>query len=236
MKILTSPSLLACDFLHLEDEVRRAERAGADWLHADVMDGSFVPNISFGFDIIRAVHSVTQLPLDVHMMTSAPQHYIQVLRDAGAYGVTVHNDLDLSEAELTHMLEEIRAEGMHPAIALRPKIPAESIRALIPYVDMILVMTVEPGFGGQKFMEDMLSKVAAVRRMATEAEREIHIQVDGGIHAQNAPQAAAAGANVFVVGTSSFRAPDMRQALETVKNVAAAAYEKEFGEADACIS
>lgn len=224
MKILTSPSLLACDFLHLEDEIHRAERAGADWLHADVMDGGFVPNISFGFDIIRAIHSITFLPLDVHMMTATPQNYIKTLRDAGAQTVTVHNDIGVSDAELIRMLQEIRAEGMHPAVSLRPRIQAESIRALMPYVDMILVMTVEPGFGGQKFMDDMLDKVTAVRRMAVETQRDIDIQVDGGINEKNAALAAAAGANVFVVGTSSFRAPDMRQALDHVKNSAAAAY------------
>lgn len=224
MNMITSPSLLACDFLHLADEVRRAEASGADWLHADVMDGVFVPNISFGFDIIRAIRTVTALPLDVHMMTCAPQKYIRTLRDAGAALVTIHNDIGLSDAEMIRTLEEIRAEGMTPAVALRPKIPAESVFPLLDHVGMVLVMTVEPGFGGQKFMEDMLPKIAAIRAEANRRELTLHIQVDGGINAQNAAKTAAAGANVFVVGTCSFRAPDMRAALSDVRASAAAVY------------
>jgi len=224
MKILTSPSVLACDFLHLADEVRRAEAAGAEWLHCDVMDGMFVPNISFGFDLIRQMHSVTDMPMDVHMMTSAPQNYVENLRDAGAYLVTVHNDIGLSDAELIGLFDRIRACGMKPAVSLRPKIPAERAFALIPHVDMVLVMTVEPGFGGQKFMEDMLPKIAAIRREANRLGREIDIQVDGGINAVNAAKTAAVGANVFVVGTASFRAPDMKAALDEVKAAATAAY------------
>lgn len=224
MKILTSPSLLACDFLHLGDEVRRAMDSGADWLHCDVMDGAFVPNISFGFDIIRQIHSITDVPLDVHMMTGAPQKYIETLRDAGAAVVTVHNDTGMSEEELIDTLKHIRACGMKSAVALRPRIPAESVFSLLEYMDMILVMTVEPGFGGQKFMADMLDKITAIRREADRRGLSIDIQVDGGINAENAARTAAAGANVFVVGTASFRAPDMKTALDEVRCAAENAY------------
>ncbi len=224
MKILTSPSLLACDFLHLADEVKRAADAGADWLHCDVMDGMFVPNISFGFDIIGKIHTVTDVPLDVHMMTSAPQNYIEVIRDTGASVVTVHNDIGLSDAELIGIFTKIRSCGMKPAVSLRPKIPAESVFPLLPYVDMVLVMTVEPGFGGQKFMADMLPKIAEIRREANKLGKEIDIQVDASINAENAAKCAAVGANVFVVGTASFRAPDMKAALDDVKKQAEAAY------------
>ena len=228
VKILTAPSLFACDFLHLEDEVHRAEAAGADLLHADVMDGVFVPNMSFGFDIIRMIHGVTNVPIDAHMMTSAPQNYIENLRDAGASIVTVHNDIGVTEEELIEILKKIRACGMKPAVSLRPKIPAESVFPLLPYVDMVLVMTVEPGFGGQKFMADMLPKIAAIRYEADRQGRALDIQVDGGINVENAARTAAAGANVFVVGTASFRAPDMKQVLDDVKSAAEAAFCKDL--------
>ncbi|MBR2848373.1 MAG: ribulose-phosphate 3-epimerase [Clostridia bacterium] len=227
-KILTSPSILACDFLHLEDEIRRAVASGADLLHADVMDGMFVPNMSFGFDVIRLIHGITDVPLDVHMMTSAPQKYIEVLRDTGAAIVTIHNDIGLSDEELIEALKKIRECGMKPAISLRPKIPAESVFPLLPYVDMVLVMTVEPGFGGQKFMADMLPKIAAIRKEIDRQGRDIDIQVDGGINEENAARTAAAGANVFVVGTASFRAPDMKAALDGVKAAAEASFGKDL--------
>ncbi len=224
MQIRISPSLLACDFLHLEEEVRRTEAAGAELLHCDVMDGVFVPNISFGFDIIRAVGTVSALPLDVHMMTCAPQKYIEALKTAGAAIVTVHNDIGLTEAEMIGVLDAIRAAGMIPSVSLRPKISAESVTALLPHADMVLVMTVEPGFGGQKFMADMLPKIAAVRRAANRLGRPVDIQVDGGINAENAARTAGAGANVFVVGTAAYRAPDMRALLDHVRRAAEAAF------------
>ncbi len=228
LTIQTAPSLFACDFLHLADEVKRAEAAGADLFHADVMDGVFVPNMSFGFDIIRMIHGISDVPLDVHMMTSCPQNYIENLRDAGASIVTVHNDFGLSDEELVEVFETIRANGMKPAVSLRPKIPAESVFPLLQYVDMVLVMTVEPGFGGQKFMADMLPKIAAIRREADRQGLSLDIEVDGGINPENAARTAAVGANVFVVGTASFRAPDMKQVLDDVKTAAEDAFLKDL--------
>lgn len=226
MKILTSPSVLACDFLHLEDEIRRADAAGSDWLHCDVMDGMFVPNMSFGFDTIRAIDTVSDLPLDVHMMTCVPQNYLDALKNAGADIVTIHNDIGLSDEKLHEVLKNIHARGMKAAMSLKPKFPAETVFPFLEELDMVLIMTVEPGFGGQKFMPDMLDKIAAVRRKAIEMGRDIDIQVDGGINAANAALAAASGANVFVVGTASFRAPDMKAALDDVKKAAEDAYGK----------
>ena len=219
LQMLTAPSLLACDFLHLKDEVIRAEKSGSDWLHLDVMDGVYVPNLSFGFDIISKLRTVSNLYFDVHMMTVCPEKYLEVLKKAGASSVNIHSDV-LSKEKTIETLKAIKALGMDAAVALKPRVAAEEIADFIPYCDMVLVMTVEPGFGGQKFMADMMPKVKAIREMANAVKPELHIQVDGGVSAANIAQCAEAGANVFVVGTSSFRAPDMQAALAEMKSIA----------------
>ena len=208
MLMKTSPSLLAADFLHLADEVRRAEEAGADRLHCDVMDGVYVPNISFGFDIIRRVGTITNLPLDVHMMTACPQKYLTVLKEAGAASVTLHSDV-LPEDELIAALSEIRELGMQAAVSLRPKCPAEDILPFIPYIDMVLIMTVEPGFGGQKFMADMMPKLAQIRKYIDEMNPACELEVDGGVDAQTCHACIEAGANVLVAGSAVYKAADI---------------------------
>ncbi|MBP3369085.1 MAG: ribulose-phosphate 3-epimerase, partial [Clostridia bacterium] len=162
MEIKIAPSVLAADFLHLEAELKRTEDAGAEWLHCDVMDGIYVPNMSFGFGIIGQMHTATRLPLDVHMMTAKPQNYIEELKKAGAYSVTFHTDV-MDEEGTIETLKKIRSLGMRAAISVKPKQPAEEAFKFAKYCDMILVMTVEPGFGGQKFMADMLPKIKAIR-------------------------------------------------------------------------
>jgi len=212
MKKIIAPSILAGDMGRLAAECRRAEETGADILHADVMDGVYVPNISFGFDVIAAMSGSCSLPIDVHMMTVCPQKYIKELKDCGAASVTIHHDI-APEDEVKAALVAIKEAGMRSAIALRPAFPAEDVFPFLPYIDMALVMTVEPGFGGQSFMEDMLPKIAAIR----EASFDLDIEVDGGINAATGAKCAEAGANVFVAGTSLFRAPDMKEAIKELR-------------------
>ena len=220
MKILTTPSLFACDLLNIEKEVKRTEEAGADLIHFDVMDGVYVPNISIGFGILKAVRSITQLPIDVHMMTVKPEAYINTLSECGADIVTVHSDIGIEE-KIATMLMDIHSYGMMAALALKPGVPAEAVLPYIDQLDMILVMTVEPGFSGQSFM-DMTDKIRKVKEYI--GNREINIQVDGGINAETAAKCAAAGANIFVVGNASYKADDMKKALDDIKTAATNAY------------
>ena len=220
MKILTSPSLFAADLLNIESEVKRTEEAGADMIHFDVMDGIYVPNISIGFEILAAVRKITDLPIDCHMMTVKPEKYIERLANAGADIITVHNDI-ADEQSILEMIEEIHNYGLMAAIALKPRVPAEAVLPFIDHVDMVLVMTVEPGFSGQSFM-DMTDKIRKVKSYI--GNRSVSIQVDGGINADTAAVCASAGANVFVVGSASYKAESMKNALSAIKTSAAKAY------------
>ncbi len=225
MTIKTSPSILACNFLELEKEIKKAEAAGCTMLHCDVMDGVYVPNMSFGFSIIEAINTITDLPLDVHMMTVCPQKYLGELKKAGADMVTVHCDI-MPQFQLAETLREIRRLGMKAAVSVKPKEAAETVFPFVDLCDMILVMTVEPGFGGQKFMADMMPKIRAIRDYCTIHKPDMDIQVDGGIGEGTIAEAARAGANVFVIGTASFRAPDMKEALESMTAKAQSAFVK----------
>ena len=212
MKMLIAPSVLASNILDLRSEIKRAEDAGADMLHLDIMDGVYVPNMSFGFDFIKSVAGASRIPADVHMMTCCPGKYIDVLKAAGADNVTIHHDIGTRE-DVIGILKDIKSKGMKASISLRPQFPAEDIEPFLPYIDMALVMTVEPGFGGQKFMADMLEKIAKIRKMAP----DLDIQVDGGINSETAALCAKSGANVFVAGTSLFGADDMKTAVDNIK-------------------
>lgn len=217
MKILTAPSVLACDMLRIGDEINKAAAAGADMIHADVMDGIYVPNISFGFDVIKSIASITSLPIDAHMMTAVPGKYIGKLRECGADIVSFHNDAVADENEVRRILEDIKRCDMKCALALRPAFSAETVLPYLDILDMVLVMTVEPGFGGQSFMHDMLDKIKTIRDYIDASDREVRIEVDGGINVDTAALCAAAGADTFVVGTASFRSPNMRAALDGIK-------------------
>ncbi len=218
--ITIAPSLLACDFLHLEDEVKSAVAAGADMFHADVMDGVYVPNISFGFDIIKSIVKVSDIPVDVHLMIKKPYAYIDVLKDAGVYSITVHSDFDTPEV-VRETLEKIKAAGIKAGLSLRPCFPASDLESYADICDLFLIMTVEPGFGGQKFMSDMLPKIKETRRIADSADHTITVQVDGGIGEATIAATAEAGADNFVVGTAFFKAPDRAATAKKLKQIAA---------------
>jgi len=200
-----APSILAADFSHLAQAIRSAEAAGADYVHVDVMDGHFVPNISIGPPVVRSVRSVTRLPLDVHLMISDPARFVPAFADAGADGLTVHVE---ATPHLHRVLQQIRDRGLRAGVSLNPATPVMGISEVLNDVDLVLVMTVDPGFGGQSFNARMLRKIARVREMLEGAESEAELEVDGGIDPHTAEQAVAAGATVLVAGTAVFGAPE----------------------------
>lgn len=216
MNILTAPSLFAADLSRIADEVKRTEEAGADIIHFDVMDGVYVPNISIGFEMLKAVRALTKLPIDVHMMTVRPQDYLERLAECGADIVSIHNDIADVDT-VRNILNDIHSFGMMSAIALKPNASADAVLPFLDAVDMILVMTVNPGFSGQKFM-DMSDKIRMIREYI--GKDSVSIEVDGGINAETARICAAAGANVFVAGSSAYSAPSMKDALSAIKSAA----------------
>jgi ribulose-phosphate 3-epimerase len=200
-----APSILAADFTRLGEQVREAEAGGADLFHCDVMDGHFVPNISFGPMIVEAVHRVATLPLDVHLMITEPEKYIDMTAKAGAAMINVHIEVC---PDPRHTLSMIRAAGCKTGIAINPETPFDAIRDLIPVVDRVLVMTVHPGFGGQAFLKEMLPKVRQIADTARIQGVNIEIGIDGGVDLGTAPQAVAHGGNVLIAGSSVFRAKE----------------------------
>lgn len=213
--MLISPSILASDFSHLADEVISIEKAGADLVHIDVMDGMFVPNITLGAPVIKCLKGKTALPFDVHLMIEEPKRYIGDFASAGADIITFHIE---ATDDVRGTIEEIKKHGIKAAISLKPKTPAE---AVFPYLDelyMVLVMTVEPGFGGQSFMPDMMPKVRAIREEAVRRGLDMRIQVDGGIDDKTVSQATENGADVLVAGSYVFRAQDRKDAIEKLRS------------------
>lgn len=213
--VKVSPSVLTADFLTLSDSIKKLEDAGVDMLHLDVMDGIFVPNISFGNPIIKSIKAHTNLPLDVHLMIDRPHRYIEEFaKYADLLGF--HYEAGSDNAEL---LKKIRELGCKSCITIKPATAAEEIFPLLPLCDMVLVMSVEPGFGGQKFMPMALQKISAIKAECERQGLSIDIEVDGGINAETAPQAIAAGANVLVAGNFLFSADDMGAKVKEIKSL-----------------
>lgn len=200
-----APSILSADFARLGEEVRALEAAGADWIHVDVMDGHFVPNLTIGPAVVKALRPHTTLPFDVHLMISPVDGFLDAFADAGATTLTVHPE---AGPHLHRSIQRIKALGLRAGVSLNPATPAKMLDYVIDEVDLVLVMSVNPGFGGQKFIASQLKKIAAIRRMIDATGRTIDLQVDGGIDALTAPQAIAAGADVLVAGTATFAGGD----------------------------
>lgn len=209
---LIAPSILSADFANLQAGVETIAESGADWVHVDVMDGLFVPNITIGIPVVAALRRVTSLPLDVHLMIDRPIRYVEQFCKAGADYLTIHVEADTPENTLA-ALEKIAALGVKPAISLKPGTPVEAVEPYLDKVAMILVMTVEPGFGGQKFMADMMPKLVALREKLDQVNPGCLLEVDGGVDAATAPLCVEAGADVLVAGSAVFGAADPAAAV-----------------------
>jgi ribulose-phosphate 3-epimerase len=205
MTHLVSPSILTADFGNLEKEIRMLNNSVADWIHLDIMDGVYVPNISFGFPVIEMVKRITQKPLDVHLMIMDPDKYLTHFRDAGADILTVHYEACI---HLQRTVTEIRTLGMRAGVALNPHTPVALLKNILPYTDMVLIMTVNPGYGGQSFIMDSYNKIVELRKMIDRVGHSVMIEVDGGIDTKNAPKLIRSGVDVLVAGHSIFQSDD----------------------------
>jgi ribulose-phosphate 3-epimerase len=212
--IRIAPSLLAADFSRLADEIAQAEAGGADWFHLDVMDGHFVPNLSFGPLIVSAIRKCTKLPLDTHLMIESPEQYLEAFRDAGSDHITVHQEVC---SHLHRTIARIKELGSKAGVSINPATPAATLAEIVPEVDQILIMSVNAGSGGQRFIEATLQKLKDTKSMIRSSSRDVRLEVDGGIDVANAPLVVRAGADVLIAGTSIFRRPNIAQAVRDLR-------------------
>ncbi len=217
MNHLVAPSILAADFANLQRDIEMINNSTADWIHVDIMDGMFVPNISFGFPVVSAVNKHAKKPLDVHLMIVDPDRYLKNFKDAGASGMTVHYE---ACPNLHRTVQYIKELGCRAGVALNPHTPVNLLVDIIADLDMVLIMSVNPGFGGQKFIEHTYKKLADIKELSAKHNPNLYIEVDGGVDQHNITKLLNAGANVLVAGNSVFSAPDQSAAISHLKNAA----------------
>ena len=215
---ILSPSILSCDYMNMQRDFAACKEAGCKWLHVDIMDGHFVPNLSFGYSWVKAMRKITDLVLDVHLMIDTPIKYAEEFCKAGADYLTIHVESDTPE-NIAATLEKIRELGVKPGIVLKPNTPAEAITPYLDKVELVLVMTVEPGFGGQKFMEHMMPKVTAIRALLDKHNPTCELEVDGGVDLNTAVTCVKAGANVLVAGSSVYKAEVPAQCIKQMRKL-----------------
>ncbi|MDM8552860.1 ribulose-phosphate 3-epimerase [Desulfobacterales bacterium HSG2] len=224
MKKLIAPSILSADFSKLGEEIKAVGDAGADWIHIDVMDGHFVPNITMGPIVVEAAKRVTSLPLDVHLMIENPDRYVSEFAKAGAALISVHAETCV---HLNRTIQMIKESGARPGVVLNPSTPLSSMEWVLEHVDFVLIMSVNPGFGGQAFIENSLDKIRALRLIIQERGLSTLIQIDGGVNEKTVGKIALAGADIFVAGSAIFGSPDYKQTIDTFKEIIGNALVKE---------
>lgn len=216
MNHIIAPSILSADFANLGRDVEMVNRSSADWFHIDIMDGLFVPNISFGFPVMKAIHKLAQKPLDVHLMIEKPERYIDDFKNAGAEILTVHLE---ASVHLHRTVQSIRNAGMKPGVALNPHTPVSSLKDILQDLDLVLIMSVNPGFGGQKFIEQSYSKISELRQMAQTVNPNLWIEVDGGVTLDNYRLLIEAGANALVAGNTVFSSANPEHTIAQLKSL-----------------
>lgn len=225
-EIKIAPSLLAADAAKLGEEVCKVEKAGAEWLHLDIMDGHFVPNLSYSAQVVKALRPLSNMFFDVHLMISEPQKYIDDFIDAGADLITVHKEAVKSANKLREIADYLHSKNIKAGVSIKPKTSVEEVKDILDVFDMLLIMTVEPGFGGQSYMADMEEKIKSAASIADNEYKHLDIQVDGGISLKTVSHAASCGANIFVAGSAVFNASDTNAVVSELRHLASDAYTK----------